>query len=380
MPVVTRTLRPPAARRVTLADVARAAGCSPALVSTVINRANTNAGAGKEMTRRIRDAARSLGYRADFASQSLARRSTRTIGVYVPPGVGSSLAYPYEAAIIRGIEQVCQQHSYDLLAINLTGSTSPEDCLHKFTERRIDGLILLHVPADADWIEPLLARHPHVASVNYYGSATGLASVNFDDRAATALAVEHLVSLGHHRIAYIGPGEADPGPGAARRCQGFLDAMHSRGLVTPDEWVWDRTHLAGPMPAQPMDMYATGPAAVDRFLQAPGPRPTAIVCYGDLIALYALRCLRERGLDVPRDVSVIGIDDMELCRHVDPPLSSIRQPLEAMGQRVTDLLFARQSAQASDPAAHTAACDLVAPTLVSRHSTAAPQGDQEHHL
>lgn len=381
MPVVTRSPRTPAVRRVTLADVARAAGCSPALVSTVINRANTNAGAGKEMTRRIHEAARRLGYRADFASQSLARRSTRTIGVYVPPAAGSSLAYPYESSIIRGIEQVCQAHSYDLLAINLTGHTSPEHCLHKFAERRIDGLILLHVPADAVWIDPLLDRHPHVASVNYYGPAARLATVNFDDRAATALAVEHLVSLGHRRLAYLGPGEADPGPGAALRCRGFLDAMQAHGLTVPDAWVWDRSHPASPISPDPLDLYSTGPAAVDHLLQwndlHGSSRPTALVCYGDLIALYAIRRLRERGLNVPADISVIGIDDMELCRHVDPPLSSIRQPLDAMGQRVTQWLFERKASTAEVSDLDHPARDLFPPMLVPRRSTAAPGAARE---
>ncbi|MEX0776076.1 MAG: LacI family DNA-binding transcriptional regulator [Phycisphaeraceae bacterium] len=379
----------PANRRVTLADVASLAGCSTAIVSTVINRASSSAGASPNLIRRIKQAARELDYRPDFASQSLARRSTRTIGVYVPPETGSSLAYPYEAAIIRGIEQVCQQRNYDLLAINLTGKTTPQGCFHKFTERRIDGLVLLHVPDEADWVGALLERYPHVASVNYYGPVQRLLTVNFDDHAATALAVQHLVELGHTRIAYIGPASLNPGPGAVLRCQGFQDAMRAHGLPIVPQWIWDRSNPQAAMPTQGLDLFDSGEAAVDQLFSsspslAGSARPTALVCYGDLTAIRATRQLKKYGLTVPRDVSVVGIDDMELCRHVDPPLTSIRQPLEDMGRRITALLFDRKpgkkgldpvSAGDEDPIAPPAP-ELVAPTLVVRESTARPSSPQ----
>jgi len=360
-------------RRVTLADVAAAAGCSTALVSSVINRSSTSAGASQAKAKRIREVAEELGYRADFASQSLARRSTRTFGVYVSPSVGSSMTYPYEAAIIRGVEQVCQQHSYDLLAINLSGESSPDTCLHKFTEGRIDGLVLLHVPHNADWVAPLVERYPNISSVNYYGPVERLVTVNFDDRAATALGVEHLVELGHQRIAYIGP-SVNVGPGAELRRIGFVDAVKQHGLSLPDRFVWDCS-TSDEATAAEFAEYTNKQAVAELFAgdRPADERPTGIVCYDDHIAIDAVREIRWLGLDVPGDVSVIGIDDMELCKHVDPPMTSIRQPLEAMGRRVASWLIERTPAKSkSSQPLPLIPRNTMPPSLTRRSTTSSP--------
>lgn len=365
----------PPGRRVTLADVASEVGCSTAVVSTVINRSSSNIGASPELTERIREAARRLGYRPDFASQSLARRSTRTIGVYVPPDPWSGIGMRYEGAIVHGIEQACRAHGYDLLVINLGGKATPETCTHRFAERRIDGLVLLHVSDEAKWVTPLVDRHHRTVSVNYYGPEPRLARVNFDDRAATAMAVEHLVHLGHERIAYAGLMEERPGPGALLRREGFEAAMQQCGLTVPDAWIIDRTFDRAVWPTQSLDHAASGEFAVDRLMSLSGPRPTAIVSYGDLGAIAAIRRLKHHGLSVPRDISVIGIDDMEIARYIDPPLTTIRQPLEDMGERAAELLFVRKPA---DGTAVTVRQELVRPSLVVRHSTAAPPKHDLH--
>ncbi len=359
----------PSERRVTLKDVASLAGCSPALVSTVINRSSTNAGASPELARRIIKAAKKLNYRADFASQSLARRSTRTIGVYVTPDVCSSLTYPYESAILHGVEQVCQQYGYDLLAINLTGAAAPEGCFHKFTERRIDGLVLLRLHHHTPWLAPLIERFPKVVGVNFHGDLPGLRRVNFDDQAAIALAVKHLVELGHRRIGYLGSGSREAGPGALLRRTGFEQAMQAAGLVIPPAWVWDTSNPASASPTRDVDLPTAGNLGVNALFTG-HDRPTALVCYSDLSAIYAVRRLQQMGLNVPGDVSVIGIDDMELCRHVSPSLSSIRQPLEEMGRRATQMLFEPQSNHAGS--ASDDLLERVAPQLVVRESTGVP--------
>ncbi len=364
---VSQSLR--AERRVTLKDVALLAGCSSALVSTVINRSNTNAGASPALTRRIMKAAEKLNYRADFASQSLARRSTRTIGVYVTPDVCSSLTYPYESAILHGVEKVCQQNGYDLLAINLTGAASPEGCFHKFTERRIDGLVLLRLHHHTPWLAPLIERFPKVVGVNFHGDLPDLRRVNFDDQAAIALAVKHLTELGHRRIGYLGPGSREAGPGAMLRRTSFEQAMRAEGLWVPPAWVWDTSNPAATTPDRDVDLPTAGNLGVSALF-AGHARPTALVCYSDLSAIYAVRRLQQMGLNVPGDVSVIGIDDMELCRHVSPSLSSIRQPLEEMGRRATQMLFESPSNHATS--ATDDLLELVVPQLVVRESTGMP--------
>lgn len=326
------------------------------------------------MTERILEAARRLGYRADFASQSLARRSPRTIGVYVPPDPWAGIGMSYESKILQGIERSCHRRGYDLLVINLGGNASPEICGHRFTERRIDGLILLHVSDDAAWLSPLLDEDDRVVAVNYYGPEARLRRVNFDDRAATALAVEHLVHMGHERIAYAGIMSARPGPGAVLRREGFEQSTRQAGLVPHERWIMDRTRPFGDWPTEALDHAASGAYVADRLLEMSGPRPTALVCYGDLVAVGAIRRLKNHGIRIPQDISVTGIDDMDICPYIDPPLTTIRQPLDDMGEQAAEMLFEKMG---KDSRKNSAAAHLSRPTFVPRQSTAAPRSTQE---
>lgn len=357
-------------RRITLADVASAAGCSTALVSTVINRSSTSAGASAALTRKIRDAARRLGYRPDFASQSLARRSTRTIGVYVPPDPWAGIGQPYEGAIVTGIEQVCRTHGFDVLAINLSGPGTPDVCSHKFAEKRIDGLLLLHVADDADWVEPLLRQSPNVATVNYYGPAP-VDRINFDDRAATRLAVEHLVALGHRRIAFLGSYLNPLGPGADLRCAGYRAGMADAGLTIDPQWVWHASNVQL-MPAADVEKsQGDAVSAATHFARLGPQRPTALVAYGDLEAVRAIRQLAKLGFRCPADFSVVGVDGSELGELITPELTSIRQPFAQMGQLATQCVVER--AQDRDRAvAREPLVRLIAPDLIVRASTAPP--------
>lgn len=356
---------------ITIKDVARQAGCSPAVVSTVVNRARGNVVVSDETRQRVLAAAAQLGYRPHFASRSLVRQRAQTIGVYIP-FAGASIGYPYEAAILRGIEGACRARQYDLLAINLGGDHSPDLCGHKFTEQRIDGLLLLHVAHNATWVAPLAAANRNIAAVNYYGPVRGIDTINFDDRAATQLAVSHLRTLGHRAIGYVGRLAPHPGPGERLRREGFVAAVRAAGLTLDADWVIDesvpafnRRDSAGEPPA-PTDI------ALETILsQPPQRRPTAWVTHNDMVAIPLLQRLQSAGIRVPEDVSVIGIDDHEFCRYSTPTLSSIRQPLEAMGARAAELVVGRALTEELDcPTRH----ELFEPTLITRGSTAAPTG------
>ena len=353
----------------TIKDVAREAGCSTAVVSTVVNRARGNVVVSSETRLRVMVAATRLGYRPHFASRSLVRQRAQTIGVFIPCG-GASIGYPYEAAILRGIEGACRAREYDLLAINLGGEHAPDLCAHKFAEQRIDGLLLLHVAHDASWVAPLAAAHRNIAAVNYYGPVQAIDTITFDDRAATRLAVAHLLALGHRAIGYIGRLSAHPGPGERLRRQGFETAMREAALAVDPAWIIDEAEpelsrrIGACQTAEPTDV------ALEAILSLPlRRRPTAWVTHNDMVAIPLLQRLQGAGIRVPTDVSVIGIDDHEFCRYTTPALSSIRQPLEAMGARAADLVVGRAEAENLDsPTVH----ELFEPEFITRGSTAAP--------
>ncbi len=361
-------------RKVTLADVSRLAGCSKGVVSAVVNGARGNIAASPATRERVLAAARRLGYRPNFASQSLARRSTQTIGIYVPPGVGASLGYSYEGRIVRGVEQACRERGYDLLVINLAGGVTPDQCGWRFAEGRVDGLLLLHVPHDADWVAALAQAHRRVAAVNYYGPVLSLASVVFDDATAVRLAVRHLAGLGHRRIGYLGAVDHDLGPGGARRAAGFRAAVGGLDLEPRPAWLWDHSNRlfrrAAPVGWSPL----AGRAGADYFLSLGEAGPTAVVCHDDQLAAALVQRLAERGVRVPQQLSVVGIDDADIAARMFPPLTSVRQPLEQMGHRAATLVLdaahpATRRARGKGPLTRR---ELWPPELQIRQSSAAP--------
>lgn len=358
----------PTKSKPTLKDVAQAAGCSTAVVSTVVNSAKGNTLVSEAMARRVREAAARLGYRANFASRSLARRSTQTIGVYVPSGPWAGLGMRYESAIVQGIEQACRVHDYDVLAINLAGGGRPDMCSRKFAEQRIDGLILLHVETDAPWVSPLLIQSPNVAAVNYYGEAV-LDQVNFDDRRAVELAVEHLVGLGHQRIAFVGGWRNSFGPGAALRCEGYRDGMKAAGLAVDERWVWNEGNAALKPAAALAELPHDAEAAAEHLLSLGGAAPTGIVTYNDQIAIRVMRRLQQAGVSVPGTVSVVGVDGSDFGELVTPELTSVRQPFAEMGRLAAERVIQRAAGWLDGAAAAKAKVHLAEPELILRQST-----------
>ena len=362
MSVLTPSRR--SSKRATLADVAKRAGCSIALVSKVVNGSNSNCGASPSLTKKITEAVRELDYQPSFASQSLARQSTRTIGVYVPGAKAASFADTYEGELLRGVEQACQAHGFDWLAINFGGEAAPHACRERLAQRRIDGLLLLHVAHDVDWIAPLIQQGSRIAAVNFFGDVPGLFKVNFDGAAAVRLAVRHLLELGHRRIAYLGV-LTDHGPGAWERAEAYRLAMGEAGQPVRSGMLIDH---ANPdlVSGHEIEGFEAG---VERGMSSLFERsrddwPTAVVCYSDYTALRLIGRCHDAGIDVPGDISIVGIDNTSTCELIRPRLTSVAQPLGAMGRRAALRLI--------DPAAVDAAPGFV-PHLVVRGSSGPPR-------
>ena len=368
-----RRTRGATARAATIADVAKAAGCSTAVVSCVLNGARGNIRVGAATRERVRTAARALSYRPSFASRSLVLRRSHTLGVYVPPWPGASLGFTYESTLLIGVEAACREAGYDILAINLGGQHTPEVCAHKLAERRIDGLILFHVAHDVDWVDPLGREHANVAAVNYYGPCRTIDVIRFDDTAAVSMAVEHLARMGHRHIAYLDTLYPGNGPGEALRRTGFAAAMRHMGLTARDAWILAEDHptrLAAFELPEPERMGHIGRWVL---AQPPYERPTAWITHDDTIAVPLVKFMTRNGIAVPADVSVVGIDDSNICRYSDPELTSIRQPLIRMGHWAARRVIARAT-----PSAPPLPCvlELAEPEWIERGSAAPPRVQQ----
>ena len=299
-------------RRPTLHDVAARAGVSKSLVSLALQGSPKVAPASREA---ILAAADELGYRPNRTASSLVRQRTHTIGVHI-----LDLHNPVFAEILDGVQEAVRGHDYSTLLV--TGNADPATERTEITrllESRVEGLILIaHRLSDED-LSAIAGEVPTVVVTWRTDGIRGLDSVAGDDLSGARLAVDHLVSLGHTRIAHISGGDNRI---ARERRAGYERAMQVHDLE-PLVVEGAFTELGG---------YAGAEAAVDAG-------STGLVVANDLAAIGALAALRDRGLRVPDDVSVVGYDGMRLLASLD--LTTVAQPLADMGRVASDLLMDR---------------------------------------
>lgn len=320
-------------------DVAAEAGVSRALVSLVI-RDSPHVTPAKRAA--VLAAIEKLGYRRNRLASRLASRHTATLGLLV-----LDLRNPVWADVTDGVTEVAEAHgNHVLIAVGSADPTRERDALRSLLEMQVDGVVLAGYMGRASALRAQLAGTPAVTLTRRM-PVSGVDSVVGGDQAGAEQAVDHLVSLGHRRIAHVSSPAALPYP--ARR-QGYLAAMARHGL-TPQLFEGD---LAEP----------GGRAAARVFLDRAGDRPTAIFCYNDLSAVGVLEELDRRGVRVPGDVSVVGYDDSSVAAMPRIGLTSVDQHARAIGVRGARLLLSR----IADPGADDRHVTL-APELVVRTST-----------
>jgi len=327
-------------RRPTLHDVAARAGVSKSLVSLALQGSPKVAPASREA---ILAAADELGYRPNRTASSLVRQRTHTIGVHI-----LDLHNPVFAEILDGVQEAVRGHGYSTLLV--TGNADPEverTEITRLLESRIEGLVLIAHRLTDDDLAAIAREVPTVVVTWRTDGITGLDSVAGDDIAGARLAVDHLVALGHRRIAHVSGGDNRI---ARERRTGYERAVAEHGL---ESFVVDGafTEQGG---------YAGAEAAVDGGA-------TALVVANDLAAIGALAALRSRGLRVPEDVAVVGYDGMRLLDSLD--LTTVAQPLADMGRVAADLLMER-IAQPDRPSVHRE----VETRLISRGSSGVLSG------
>ncbi len=359
------------AKNITIKDIASAVGVSHVTVSHALR----NSPVVKEQTRqRILEVAAKMGYQPNFAAQSLINRSTRTLGIYVPPRPWSGLGHHYENAILIGIEKAAKQAGYDLMLINLTGDDSGEICVQKLAQRRVDGMMLIQPDTRASWVKELAQYTRHVVMIDPAIPSSFFRTILFDNKQAVKLAIEHLMELGHRRIGYLGTCLEQPIEDSQIRNDAFVEVAQELGLDIDPSWVHCGFDPKQPLTSQDHYCQIEGLRGARHLLRLPkANRPTAILCYNDLAAVHAIRHLSEH-VDVPREMSVIGIDDSQWCFHSEPNLTSIRHPLEAMGDAAVKELVTLLQSKKSD-SLDPDYVRVFSPELAIRSSTVAPPTD-----
>jgi LacI family repressor for deo operon, udp, cdd, tsx, nupC, and nupG len=326
--------------------VARRAGVSTATVSRAL-RGLPNV---SEQTRaRVLAAARELDYVISPSASRLASGQTHSIGVVTP-----YLGRWFFGQVLSGAEEVLRAAGYDVLLYALPDDASRAVFFSRMPlRRRVDGVLVLTLPMENVEIEQLGALGVPIGSVGVPGPGVSCASI--DDVAAARVAVNHLINLGHERIALIGGGPSEPIHFTVPhdRLAGYRGAMADAGLSVPDEYEADGAFS-----------FAGGEAAMASLLSLPNP-PTAVFAESDEMAMGAMRTIRHSGLRCPDDVSVVGFDDHELAEMMD--LTTIAQPVREQGRIAAQLLI--------DRIAGAQATDRQLPTrIVLRASTSPPGG------
>jgi LacI family transcriptional regulator len=341
----------------TINDLALHLGVHKSTVSRAMDPARRHL-IGADLLQRVEAAARELGWRPNRAAAALSTGRSRTVGVLLP-----DITNPVFPPILRGIEDALDAQGYFALLANTArregGTAAAQAAVERMLAQRVEGFLVATALRDDAWLDGLRKGGARIVLVNRTNDSHDgrglLPAVTSDDMLGMRLAVDHLVGLGHRRIAHLaGP----PGfsTGLARRI-GFEQALREHGLV--------------PAAVVECSAYAieAGAAAMGALLplltQAP-PAFTAVVAANDLIALGALQVLQARGIAVPQAMSLIGHNDMPLLDQLSPPLTSVRIQHYEMGFRAARMLL-----EALQGVPGMASTLVLRPELVVRGSTAA---------
>lgn len=340
----------------TITDVAKLAGVSRSTVSNVLNGRLERLSAAT--AGRVQEAFRALGFVPDEAARQLRRGHAKTIGLLVP-----SVANPFWGEFVRAVEEAARPLGHPVLA----ASTDRDPAREKsYTEamysQGIRAIIFGSSPVSISRLSSLMERNLHIVVFDrrfQNGDLHALDCVTVDNRLGGRLATEALVNLGHRRIGFL----SGPIKTASRRDRfaGYKRGLRTAGIEFDPAWVWDgpgKSAFGDPEAGELGRMGA-------RALLANGRGITAIVAVNDMYGLGAYAGIRSLGLAVPQDVSVIGFDDIALTTLVEPPLSTIRQPVWDMAEAAVKRLVACLADHASDRPLRAE----FAPELVVRGST-----------
>jgi LacI family transcriptional regulator len=329
-------------RRVTIRDVADRAGVSVATVSKVIN---DRYGISAATVARVQAVIEELGYESSLVARSLRNSRTNVVGVLV------SDIEPFSAELIKGVARALRGTGYELIVYS-AGGKSPDHvgwenrALSRLGGTLIDGALLVTpTVVGPSFSAPVVAVDPHTGSDE-------VPTVDSDNRHGAALATQHLLDLGHRRIGFVG-GRTDLESGRLREL-GYRETLQRAGLDPDPRLVRNASYEADEAHAATVELLA---------LAEP---PTALFAANDLSAIAAMDAAASQGLRVPEDLSVVGFDNVPESALSTPPLTTVHQPIQQMGERAVEILVGLLAGRAPD------AMHVTLPTRLVERASCAP--------
>ena len=335
-------------RRISLKELAAHLGLSPTSLSIVLNDAPAASAIPQETKDRIFEAAAKYNYRPNYFARSLRAQRSFTFGVIVP-----ELSDGYSAMVLNGVEAVLSKEGFFYLtASHLHRDDLLEHHPKMLLERQVEGIIAVDTPIR-------FQSHLPVVSVSGHEAIEGLTNVVLNHQHAAELAIGHLFTLGHGKIAFI-KGQIFSSDTEVR-WETITQAMSKRGLKLDENLI---AQLEGDIPSPEI-----GYIAAQKILSNNKPF-TALFAFNDVAAIGAIRAIQEAGLRVPEDVSVLGFDDIYSAAFHNPALTTIRQPLFEMGSLAAKTLLERVAKNQPESGAKIPETLTVEPKLIVRQSTA----------
>jgi len=322
---------------VTIKDVAKRAGVSVTTVSRVLN--NKAHPIHPETRERVLAAIEELGFYPNAMARSLQLNQTKTIGLILP-----DISNPYYPGIVRGIEDIAHERGYTVILCNT--DRSPErtkQYIRVLREKRVDGVIFTGGGAVEDASREHFFEESAIATIVIGRHSTDLPAVQVDNIKAAQEAVEHLLRLGHQRIAMItGPKVSTT---AKDRIEGYRQALSTAGITLNPAWV-----IEGDFD------FNSGYRAIERLPLSGSEKITAVFAHNDLMAIGAMKAIQERGLRIPEDVAVVGFDNTPFSSFVTPALTTVAVPVYDLGRTamlvLTELLAGREVARVTTLPTH----------------------------
>lgn len=344
-------------------DVAKKAGVSVSTVSNVINGRHAKMRA--ETLKRVETAIAELNYSPNAVARQLQSGQIKTLGLIVP-----SVANPFWGNVSQLIEKEAQKRGYQLLICNAERDPAMEsEYLTSMYNSSVRGVILGSSPVTFDHLRDRVDKGMHIAAFDRKTKGAQGAvscSVSVDQGLGSRLATRHLIGLGHKRIGFI----SGPIGTSSRtsRLDGMRSAIEKAGLEFHEELVWLAPEVVGFGDSQAAELGRTG----IRELMTMDTPPTAVFTVNDMYAIGACSGARELGYRVPEDLSVVGFDDVFIAKVMEPPLTTVRQPVEQMSAMVVAKLIETLEAEGDVTDPHIE----LRPELIVRASTAPPKSSE----
>src|SRR5258708_6178984 len=331
-------------------DVAKGAKVSIATVSRTINNPSAVDPATAE---RVRRAVEELRYFPDSQARSLVSGRSRILGLIV-----SDITNPFFPELVKGFEDVAVHRGYEIMVSSTNyDSARMALCVRRLLERKVEGVAIMTSEMDQPLIEQLVRRKVPTVFLDVGSVHELMSNIQVDYASGINQAVEHLLQLGHSRIGFIS------GPlaltSARIRRTAFLECLARTGILEDEQLVTEGDHTID-----------GGLDAMRRLLESSKP-PTAVLTSNDLTAIGALRAVRRQGLTVPKDVSVIGFDDIHFAEFTEPPLTTVALSRRELAEKAIHALLQHIEPQESGKTAHGDEY-TVTPVLVVRQSTSGP--------